>query len=69
VTVHQETRTGGYAALLAHGMSFKFQVLYGMELGSVTLKRIGFFVFQPCSVVVPQKIGVNPGPRIPSTAV
>ena len=32
----------GYAALLAHAGG----VLYGMELGSVTLKRIGFFVFQ-----------------------
>ena len=36
--------TGGgseYAALLAHAEG----VLYGMELGSVTLKRIGFFCF------------------------
>ena len=31
----------GYAALLAHAGG----VLYGMELGSVTLKRIGFFCF------------------------
>ena len=37
--------TGGgseYAAILAHAGG----ALYGMELGSVTLKRIGFFVFQ-----------------------
>jgi hypothetical protein len=37
--------TGGggseYAALLAHAGG----ALYGMELGSVTLKRIGFFCF------------------------
>jgi hypothetical protein len=36
--------TGGgseYAAILAHAG----RVLYGMELGSVTLKRIGFFCF------------------------
>jgi hypothetical protein len=36
--------TGGgseYAAILAHAGG----VLYGMELGSVTLKRIGFFCF------------------------
>ena len=32
----------GYAALLAHAGG----VLYGTELGSVTLKRIGFFCFQ-----------------------
>ena len=32
----------GYAAILAHAGG----VLYGMELGSVTLKRIGFFCFQ-----------------------
>ena len=31
----------GFAALLAHAGG----VLYGMELGSVTLKRIGFFCF------------------------
>jgi len=31
----------GYAALLAHAGG----VLYGMELGSVTLKRMGFFCF------------------------
>ncbi len=31
----------GYAALLAHAGGG----LYGMELGSVTLKRIGFFCF------------------------
>ena len=31
----------GYAAILAHAGG----VLYGMELGSVTLKRIGFFCF------------------------
>jgi hypothetical protein len=31
----------GYAVLLAHAEG----VLYGMELGSVTLKRIGFFCF------------------------
>ena len=31
----------GYAALMAHAGG----VLYGMELGSVTLKRIGFFCF------------------------
>ena len=31
----------GYAAILAHAEG----VLYGMELGSVTLKRIGFFCF------------------------
>ena len=31
----------GYAAILAHAG----EVLYGMELGSVTLKRIGFFCF------------------------
>jgi hypothetical protein len=31
----------GYAALLAHAE----EVLYGTELGSVTLKRIGFFCF------------------------
>jgi hypothetical protein len=31
----------GYAALLAHAGG----ALYGMELGSVTLKRIGFFCF------------------------
>ena len=30
-----------YAALLAHAG----RALYGMELGSVTLKRIGFFCF------------------------
>jgi len=33
--------TGGYAALLAHAEG----VLYGTELGSVTLKRIGLFGF------------------------
>jgi hypothetical protein len=40
----QATVTGGgseYAAILAHAGG----VLYGMELGSVTLKRIGFFCF------------------------
>ena len=31
----------GYAALLAHAEG----VLYGMELGPVTLKRIGFLLF------------------------
>jgi hypothetical protein len=31
----------GYAAILAHAEG----VLYGMELGSVTLKRVGFFCF------------------------
>jgi len=31
----------GYAAILAHAGG----ALYGMELGSVTLKRIGFFCF------------------------
>jgi hypothetical protein len=31
----------GYAALLAHAEG----ALYGTELGSVTLKRIGFFCF------------------------
>ena len=31
----------GYAAILAHAEG----ALYGMELGSVTLKRIGFFCF------------------------
>ena len=31
----------GYAALLAHAE----EVLYGTELGSVTLKRIGLFCF------------------------
>ena len=36
------TRGGSeYAALLAHAG----RALYGMELGSVTLKRIGFFCF------------------------
>ena len=38
-----EITVGGsdYAALLAHAEG----ALYGMELGSVTLKRIGFFCF------------------------
>jgi hypothetical protein len=31
----------GYAVILAHAGG----VLYGMELGSVTLKRIGFLLF------------------------
>jgi hypothetical protein len=31
----------GYAAILAHAGG----VLYGMELGLVTLKRIGFLLF------------------------
>jgi hypothetical protein len=38
-----QSRDGGsgYAAILAHAGG----ALYGMELGSVTLKRIGFFCF------------------------
>jgi hypothetical protein len=36
----------GYAAILAHaGGVLRRRALYGMELGSVTLKRIGFFCF------------------------
>jgi hypothetical protein len=43
-TYNKAVRVGGgseYAALLAHAGG----ALYGMELGSVTLKRIGFFCF------------------------
>jgi hypothetical protein len=42
----------GYAALLAHAEG----ALYGTELGSVTLKRIGFFCF-------PIKHSTNNGKR------
>jgi len=41
VSALRQNRDDGYAALLAHAGG----ALYGTELGSVTLKRIGFFCF------------------------
>ena len=52
--------TGGgseYAAILAHAGG----VLYGMELGSVTLKRIGFFCFPIKHSTHTRRVGARGG--------